>query len=251
MKGLRIPLLTALFVFIALIVYSKIFPTAPLVNNGTAKTNVFNSQGTGKATATPDTATAIVGVTQDSQTVADAQKKVNETTAKIIADLKKLGISEKDIKTQNYSVNPKYNYNIPNRTTPDGYTVSQEMEIKSKSIDKINKVIDLATADGANIVSGANFIFSDDLQKKLENMAREEAVRDAKQKAETLSKAAGMNLGKIINITENSNRAYPILMKTQMGAAGSGIAQDAVPPTQINPGENSVTVTVNITYEVR
>lgn len=249
MKDLKIPFFTVLFIFIGLIAYSKIVGSTPLTNNGNAKTNVFHVQGTGTVTAAPDTATITVGITQDSLMIADAQKKVNETTSKIIADLKKLGINEKDIKTQNYSVNPKYNY-MPVRNKPDGYTVSQEMEIKSKLIEKINKVIDVATADGANIINGANFTFSDELQKKLENQARENAVKDAKQKAETLSKAAGMNLGKVVDITESNNRAYPIpMMKTQEGIDGT--TQASIPQTQVTPGENTVNITVDITYEVR
>jgi uncharacterized protein len=250
MKALKVPFLTVLFVFICLLAFSKL---AGLTSLNNSNKNVFHTQGTGKATAAPDIASVTVGITQDALVVKDAQNKVNEATSKIIADLKKLGINEKDIKTQNYSVNPKYNYYVPTRNKPDGYTVSQEMEIKSKSIDKINKVIDVATADGANIVNGANFTFSDELQKKLENKAREDAVKDAKQKAETLSKAAGMNLGKVIDITESNNRFYPIpMMKTATGLGTSEEAQDlAAPTTQVSPGENTVNVTVDITYEVR
>ncbi|PIP74866.1 MAG: hypothetical protein CO135_03135 [Candidatus Levybacteria bacterium CG_4_9_14_3_um_filter_35_16] len=249
MKDLKIPFFTVLFIFIGLIVYSKVVGSTPLTNNGNTKTNVFHVQGEGKATAIPDTVTVTVGVTQDASEVIQAQSKVNQTTNKIIADLKKLGINEKNIKTQNYSVNPKYNYTSMGNK-PDGYTVSQEIEIESKLIEKINKVIDLATIDGANIINGTNFTFSDELQKKLENQAREDAVKDAKQKAETLSKAAGMNLGKVVDITESNDRVYPIpMMKTQEGIAGT--TQASVPPTQVTPGENTVNITVNITYEVR
>ena len=52
-------------------------------------------------TAVPDQATIDVGVTQQSATVADAQNQVNKTAAKIIQDVKKLGLSDKDIKTTN------------------------------------------------------------------------------------------------------------------------------------------------------
>lgn len=247
MKNLKVPILTAIFVLIALFIFSKFLGGTPLDNS---TKNVFHAQGTGKVTAVPDLATITIGITQDALVVADAQKKVNETTSKIIADLKKLGISEKDIKTQNYSVNPKYNY-LANMNKPDGYTVSQEMEVKSKSIDKINKVIDIATADGANIVNQANFTFSDELQKKLEDKAREDAVKDAKQKAETLSKAAGMKLGKVIDISENNSSSYPMPLMKRVGTAGAGTDAIAVPETQVNPGENSVSITVDLTYEVR
>jgi uncharacterized protein len=251
MKALKVPLFTVLLIFICLVVFFKLLGFS--FNTNSTK-NVFHAQGTGKVTAVPDLAAVTVGVTQDALVAKDAQNKVNETTAKIIAELKKLGFTEKDIKTQNYSVNPKYSYYMPTRNKPDGYTVSQEMEIKSKSIDKINKAIDVATINGANIINGASFTFSDELQKKLENQAREKAVAEAKQKAETLSKAAGMRLGKIIDITENSDRFYPVpmMMKTAAGNGSAGEARDlAIPATQVSPGENSINISVDLTYEVR
>jgi len=249
MKDLKIPFFTVLFIFIGLTIYTKLTVTIPLVNNETEKTNVFHVQGTGKATGTPDLATATIGVTYDGATVLEAQTKINEATTKVVSALKKIGINEKDIKTQNYSINPRYGY-MPMRNTQDGYTASQNIEIKTKSVTLINKAIDTATANGANVVNAASFTFSDDSQKKLENQAREMAVKDAKDKAQTLSKAAGMNLGKVVDITESNDRAFPVPMfKTGMGS-GTGTSE-ATPPTQINPGENTVTINVDLSYEIR
>src|ERR1035437_1274578 len=87
--------------FIVLFVYTKLAGPIPFFINSvnTTKTDLFSSSGEGKVTAVPDQATINVGVTQTSTTVADAQDKVNKTTAKIIQDIKKLGFLDKDIKT--------------------------------------------------------------------------------------------------------------------------------------------------------
>lgn len=140
MKDLKTPFFTVLFILLGLIFYTKLLGPIPFyVNNiQTTKNSLFHAQGTGKAVAAPDIATVMVGITQDASTVADAQNKVNITMKKIIEDVKKLGIEEKNIKTQNYNVYPKYNY-LGGRDKIDGYTVSQDLEIKVKPIEKLMK----------------------------------------------------------------------------------------------------------------
>ncbi|PIR80101.1 MAG: hypothetical protein COU25_01940, partial [Candidatus Levybacteria bacterium CG10_big_fil_rev_8_21_14_0_10_35_13] len=105
------------------------------------------------------------------------------------------------------------------------------------------KVIDAATADGANLVGGVNFNFSDDLQKKLEQEATKEAVKEGKEKAQTLSSASGIRLGKIVNVVSSTNNyPYPVTLETRK-------AEDLDNPTQVTPGEGTVTISVTIYYE--
>jgi len=241
--------------FIVLFVYTKLAGPIPFYINSvnTTKTDLFSANGEGKVTAVPDQATINVGVTQTSTTVADAQNKVNTTSDKIIQDVKKLGFSDKDIKTTNYSVNPNYSNEIVPMGGPmmpsgqqniTGYTVTQNLEINVKPIDKANKVIDAATADGANLVGGVNFTFSDSLQKSLSDQATLQAVNDAKNKAQGLANASGIQLGKIVNVVENSSGQPMPLM-----AAGIAAKTDQSAPTDVTPGENTLTVDVVLYYE--
>jgi uncharacterized protein YggE len=242
--------------FIVLFVYTKLAGPIPFFINSvnTTKTDLFSSNGEGQVTAAPDQATVDAGVTIQSATVAQAQNKVNEISDKIITDVKKLGVSANDIKTTNYSVNPNYSNEIVPMGAPmmpggqqniTGYTVTQNVEIKVKPIDKVNKVIDAATADGANLVGGVNFTFSDEFQKSLSDKATKQAVDDAKNKAQGLANAAGIHLGKIVNVVQNSNQPRPVMM-------GAGIAAkttDQSAPTNVTPGENTLTVDVVLYYE--
>jgi uncharacterized protein len=244
--------------FIVLFAYTKLAGPIPFSINSvnTTKTDLFTSSGEGKMTAIPDQATVNAGVTAQSTTVVDAQNKVNQTTNKIIADLKKLGLSDKDIKTTDYSVNPNYGTGTAmpmmgviggGQQQITGYTVTQNLEIKVKPIDKANKVVDTATADGANLVGGINFTFSDILSKSLEAKATEQAVNDAKDKAQTLASASGIHLGKIVNVVQNSNQPRPFLMAAGMGAKTDQAI--TVPSTNVTPGENTLTVSVVLYYE--
>src|ERR1035437_926733 len=131
--------------FVVLFVYTKLAGPIPFFINSvnTTKTDLFSSSGEGKITAVPDMAAVSLGVTQTSATVADAQNKANKTADKIIQDIKKLGPSDKDIKTINYSVSPNYSNEImpmmgSRQQNITGYTVTQNLEVKVKPIDKAN-----------------------------------------------------------------------------------------------------------------
>jgi len=247
MKELKTPLFTIVFIFVGLILYTQILGPIPFSVNSvqTTKSSFFTAEGTGEASAAPDTAVVNIGVTQNSPSVIDAQDKVNKKTSAIINAFKKEGVEEKNIKTTSYSVNPSYNYNRGQNIT--GYNVTQTLEVKVKPIEKINKIIDLATANGANIANGAQFSFSDSLKDKLEKEAREEAVKVAKKKAEGLANAAGIKLGKIVDINEQGSTPEYIM---PLGRGGSIEATDKENPTNITPGENTISITITLSYEI-
>jgi uncharacterized protein YggE len=249
-------IISTVIILAAFFLYTKIAGPIPFFVNSiqTTKTDLFSTTGEAEETAVPDEATINVGVTQQALTVSDAQDKANTVADKLINEIKKLGIPEKDIKTVNYTVTPNYSGGVPQPLIEPGggsreqkitsYTVDQSLQIKVKPIDKVNRVIDTATANGANLVGGVNFTFSDDLQKSLEKKARENAVKDAKEKAQGLANAAGVRLGKIVNVVEGGNSFVPL-----RAAASLEKASDQTQPTNVTPGENTLTVTVTLYYE--
>ena len=258
----KTPAVSIIFFFIALFFYIKIAGPIPFFINSvnTTKTELFSSSGEGKATAVPDTSLIYLGVTQKAENVVDAQNKTNTSVKKIIKDLENLGIKNKDIKTTNYSLTPNYSMNpvplgaetqvqtypiFPQRNQIPGFTVTQNLEVKVKPINKVNQVIDTVTADGANLIGGVNFTFSDELEKSLEQKARQEAVANAKIRAQSLANAAGMRLGRIVNVVESSN-SLPKVVPFQ---AETGEKTNQNQASNITPGENSITVSVDIYYE--
>ena len=241
MQSVKTPLLTIIFIFLGLFIYTKLFGPIPFSVNSiqTTKTNLFSVSGVGKATAIPNTARLSLGVTKTASSVTLAQDQTNVTTNKIIEDLKSLGVEKKNIKTTNYNVSPNYDFNRGQTIT--GYTVTQTLEIKT-SIDTANKVIDVATENGANIISGVNFTFDDKTKKELEEKARNEAVKEAKEKAESLAKATGIRLGKIVDVQESAGfEPRPVMMQA--------LDAEKSDDTQLQPGENSITINITLFYE--
>lgn len=249
LKDLRIPFFTVVFIFLSFFIFTKLFGPLPFSVNSitTTKTNLFTVQGIGEATAVPDTGLISLGVNKEATSVEAAQKQVNEIINKMTDDLKKIGVEEKHIKTTNYSVNPNFDYSTGKKS--GSYSVDATIEIRVKPIEKANQAVDVATADGATQVGGVTFVLDDETQQKLENEARMDAVKKAKEKAQSLANAAGIKLGRIVDIQEtNGGFPEPMMYKTaslQMDAAGG----EAIPPTQLNPGQNKISISVSLSYE--
>lgn len=246
-RPITISIITVLFVFICLAVFFKLFGPIPFFvqNVTTTKESLFSVDGTGDVTVIPDTAKISLGVTKKAATVQSAKDQVNTIVNKITQDIKNLGVQVKDIKTTNYSVNPEYDYRVsPERIT--GYNVSSNIEVKLQPIDKANDAIDLATKDGANQVGNVQFIVDDAKQKELLKEARLKAITDAKAKAESLANAAGLKLGRIVDVKESSQNNYPPYPRMEMMSADKAAGGA---PTELNPGENKITSTVTLSYE--
>src|SRR3982750_2896549 len=106
MNSLKTPLITTFFVFLLLFLFTKLFGPIPFSVNSitTTKNDLLTVDGTGEATAVPDTAEFSVGVSKSANTVQQAQEQTNQAINKITEDLKRAGVDRKNIKTTNYSV---------------------------------------------------------------------------------------------------------------------------------------------------
>jgi hypothetical protein len=238
--------LKLIVVFILAFLFLKFAPSLPISSVVTQKQDLFTVSGEGKVTVVPDTGIVSVGINLTRPTVKSAQSEVNTVINKVISELKKLNIESKDIKTENYSVNPDYDYTAGTARVT-GYRVSAELRITVRELDKLNQVIDSATAAGANTIGGISLTVDDKRQEELKQQAREEAVKQAKSKAASLSSAAGISLGKIINIQESSPvTPGPLFLAADKVGRGGGSES-----TDIQPGSTDITSTITLTYEVR
>ena len=229
-----------------------------------SKAQPFTVQGSGSATATPDQSQISFIITKTAPKLEDAQNEANAATNSIAADLQSAGIQKKDIQTDNYNSHPNYTENtstvssmpirpmpVPppggNSTDIASYTVDENITITLHDISKANTVIDIATKGSAENIYGPNFTFSDQEQQTLSDQARTAAIANAKQKAEKMAVETGIRLGKILSVQETGTPLgiQPLMLnaKAESGASSA--------PTQINPGENTVTVNITLSYEVR
>jgi len=204
--------------------------------------------GMGTISAKPDMATIQVGVQIQNTSLDSAQSEAATKMDAIINQLKAAGIDEKDIATSQYNVEPVMNYRENQPPEITGYRVTNMVSAKIRDIAKAGKTIDDLVKSGANSVYGISFGFSD--PTALMRQAREQAVADARAKAEQLAQLNGVALGAVIQVVDGGqNLPVPVMQATMDMAAERGMAAGA--PTPINPGQQEVRADVSIIYSIK
>jgi uncharacterized protein YggE len=196
--------------------------------------------GEGTVSVPPDRASVDAGVASDAKTAREASEANNVAMAKVLAALKGAGIDEKDLQTARLSLQPQY---APNRSGPAaivGYRASNRVSIRLRDVARIASVIDTLVGAGANDIG--NISFSVSQASKLRDEAREKAVADARRKAEIYARAAGVTLGAPLSIVEGGSPA-PVFRSLQ--------AAPAPPPTPIAAGEETLSVSVTVTWAIK
>jgi hypothetical protein len=198
---------------------------------------------TGEATvsAPPDLAQIDAGVSSDAKSAREASDANNAAMGKILLALKGAGIAENDFQTSRLSLQPQY---APNRAGPSpviGYRASNRVTVRVREPNKLAGVIDTLVSAGANDIGGIAFTVSN--ASKLLDGAREQAVADARRKAETYAKAAGVTLGAPVNISEESNPGPVAFRRNVAGMAAS--------PTPVAQGEETLHVTVSVSWAIK
>ena len=198
--------------------------------------------GHGEVRAAPDTAMLSAGVSTEAATAAAALSANSTRMQTVLASLKKQGVPEKDIQTANLSVSPQYantNNEAPRIT---GYRAVNQVEVRLEDVRKLGAALDALVAAGANQMNGVSFLVRDDAD--LLAKARAEAVADARTKAETFAKAAGVSLGPILSISESGGEAP----RPMLAAAPMMVRAKAVP---VALGEESVGADVTMVWEIQ
>jgi uncharacterized protein YggE len=215
----------------------------PAGTEGETMINTISVSGTGEVTGTPDTLIVDLGVAVLRSGVDQATTDAAALATAVIDAVKAMGVEERDIQTTNYAIWPEYDYGN-NTQTLRGYRVTNTISIKIRDLDKAGATIDAATAAGGDdaVVNGIRF----DMEENgaLITAAREAAWNDAKGKAEQLASLAGVGLGQAVSITESTSSNPPPIFYREMAAA------DAAGATPIQPGEQVVSVTVNVSFAI-
>ncbi|MDD4531513.1 MAG: SIMPL domain-containing protein [Candidatus Pacebacteria bacterium] len=236
-------------IFILMIVVIFYFLASINEKTRASETDVISVTGTGEIYVTPDIGLINISVLTQNKNVSVASTENSEKMNAIITYLKGNGVEEKDIKTTSFSIYPVYSWeDKTGRRSIDTYEVSQVLEVKIRDLSKVGDIISKSTELGANNVSSLSFTIDDD--EKVKEQAKEEAIKNAKEKAKTLEKALGVHLVKIVNFSEGTTYpAYDSYYKTASGMGGAEMLSSVAPTIQT--GQNKVTSTVTITYSVR
>jgi uncharacterized protein YggE len=220
-------------------------------NSGIYPSRTITVNAEGEAIATSDIASFSFTVNEEGDTSEDAQNKAEEKINNALEYLKDNGVEDKDIKTEYYNINPRYEYSAPcyafdcpaptNRII--GYEVSQGVRVKVRDTDNAGKFLSELTKFQINNVSGLSFTIDD--EDALYDMARKDAIQKAEEKAKDLTKNLGVKLGNVISFSEDNGGQYDNY--SYRSEAAMSVKSDSVSLPQ---GENSYTTRVYVTYEL-
>ena len=194
---------------------------------------------TGEATVAvaPDAAVIRIGVTSQDKTAREASEANAKQMTAVLAAIKDTGIADRDVQTSRLSLQPQYEPNKSGTARLTGFQATNQVTVRIRDIDKLPVFLDRAIAAGANEMSGIEFVISE--QSKLLDRARDDAIADARRKAELYAQAAGSKLGPVVSITEEGSATPPRPMQAMRAGA--------VP---IAPGEQTLRATVTVSYEL-
>jgi uncharacterized protein YggE len=201
---------------------------------------VISTTGEATVSVAPDLAQIDGGVTSEAKTAREASDANNAAMGKVLLALKSAGIEEKDFQTSRLSLQPQSAPNRPGPSTIVGYRASNRVTVRLREVAKLANVIDTMVGAGANDIGGINFMVSQ--ASKLLDEAREQAIADARRKAEIYAKAAGVTLGAPLSISEEGAPGPIAYRKMVAGMAASApVAQ----------GEETLRITVSVSWAIK
>lgn len=220
-------------------------PTPPPVQPAQpAFWRTLRASGEGRVTVKPDVARVTTGVQATgkdlARTTADAAARVR----RILDELGRLGIAEKDLQTTRHDVQVERPWEDGKPGPITGYTVSDEVRVTVRDLAKLPQVLERVIAVGSNVLQGLSFEKEDPSAAQAEALAR--AVKAARTKADAMARSAGVTLGDPV-VVEEGVRARPPM--PYAARAEMMMAKDAGAP--VAPGELEVIATADVTFAIK
>ena len=226
---------------------------------GSGNVNTITISGYGEVRAVPDIANVYFTISKDAKTVKEAQDAVAQTENAALDFLRDNNVADKDIKTENFSFYPKYEYQYdaklmpcneygcpprPGKSVIVGYTASESITVKVRNTDDAGTIMQGLGSLGVSQLNGPSFSIDDEDALKAE--ARREAISDARTKAKVLAKDLGVRLGRVTSFSEGGNYPAPMMYKAALDSS-----QGESTVAEIPKGENTISSNVTITYEIK
>ena len=210
------------------------------VINGTR----LDLQARGESRVVPDVAVISAGVLTQSVDAGSAMRDNAARMSRVLAALKAAGIAAKDVQTQAVSLQPQYRYANNEVPVITGYQANNMVTVRFRDIGKSGAVLDILVKEGANQINGPSLTVDD--PEAAQDAARLAAMTKLRERAELYAKAAGLKVGRIVQLSESveyTGNPQPMMMRAAM-------AEDSSPKTSIAAGEQGIGVTVNAVFEL-
>jgi uncharacterized protein len=232
-------LTTALLAGLAMVTLSACDATSapPVAGENPRQVTVV---GTGKVQGAPDTLNTNVAISFVAPDATTAMNQTNERQQAVIDALVGSGVDRDDISTSQVSLQPQYGNDGASSIT--GYQASNAIDVRIRDVNAASRALALIVSTGgdATRINTVNFSIDDDSQ--LVKDARARAFNDAKDRAQQYADLSGLQLGKVISISEAAGESTPP-MPTPM-------PRSMATEVPLSPGQQTVSFSVNVVWEL-
>lgn len=199
--------------------------------------------GEGRVTVAPELALLNLGASAKALTAGEAMDQVSDAMERVFAVLRARGVAEEDIQTTQVSLFPEYEFR-DDRQVFTGFRATNTVDVKVRDLESVGPIIDevVKAAGDAVLVNNIAFVLEDPEEARAE--ARQEAIEDARDRAEALAEGAGVSLGDVTSISEGFvaiPQPVPFLRAAEANIGGE------VP---VSPGTLEVFVSVTVTFAI-
>ncbi|ALN65377.1 hypothetical protein GLA29479_4546 [Lysobacter antibioticus] len=199
-----------------------------------------------EARRTPNIATLSTGVVTQAADANAAMRANAEQMSKVVAAIKAAGIADRDVQTGGINLNPQYRYAENQPPTITGYQANNNVNIVVRDLSKLGKILDALVATGANQINGPSFDIDDKEKDVAYDEARRSAIEKAQARAEMYAKTLGMKVRRIVSVSEGARFGPPMPMPMM----AMGRMEKASADTPIAPGENALSMTLDVVFEL-
>lgn len=237
-------ILSATVTGVLLLVFTTSVFAAEPSGQGAPASDTITVVGNGTAYASPDVAYISLGVEIINPDVTAAVNSATETINAVNAALSGFGISEADVRTENFYIYREPIYGPEGPTGEGNFRVSHTLRVTVRDTEQVPDILSAALGAGANSVGGVMYDVED--KSALESEARRMAIDNARAKAEELAQLLNVSIGDVVMVVEQPN--YSPVFAGYGGGGGGFEAAVAAPP--IAPGSLAVSVSVQISYAI-
>ena len=199
---------------------------------------------TGEVSRVPDIAIISAGVMTRAATASAALQQNATRMERVRAALKRAGIADRDIQTSNISLNPEYNYQNNQAPKLTGYTASNQVNVRFRDIANTGRILDALVAEGANQISGPSLTI--DKPEAALDEARVKAVAAGRARADVYARSLGMRVVRLLSVSEGARYSVPRPIAVMRAEAGGAVAD-----SKIDPGEQQVQITLEMSFELQ
>lgn len=209
-----------------------------------AVNKTISVSGQGSVSGDPDQVIVYLGVESNAESAQEARDLNAERMQAVFSALRGLGLGNESIETVEYNMYTVHDYRDGERLVR-GYRVTNMIRVNTSNVSMVGRIIDAATTAGANEVQSIEFSIRD--TSDLKDRAIQDAIDDARRKAEAAARSLGVSVVGPVSIVVDSQSVQPVRYNAYPTIETT--ATPAPTPAPISPGSVDISATVHVVYE--